>query len=112
MPKILNPEVLQGWSLDDIKDLEECINYQLRGYPKGIYYFLLCQHVRPNVSLETFFEEMEKCKTYEELMTLYERLMEKYGAKKTDIYSLFFVGTKELKDVHENCIVLKVRKYR
>jgi len=31
MPKIMNPEVLEGWSEEDIKELNECINEQLRG---------------------------------------------------------------------------------
>jgi len=112
MPRILNPEILKGWSLEEIRELEKYIGELLKGYPRGIYYILLHQMEMPNCDFKTLFEEMKKCKNLEELETLHDRLKKKYGAKKTDIYSIFLLGTEKPKGENVQDIILKVKKFR
>jgi len=114
MPKIQNLEVLEGWSEEDIKELNECINEQLRGAPKGEYYFVLRKVKRPNVSEEQFMEEIKKCKTLAELEMLPFKLAAEYGVKELPFYFLALVGREppEQKKLDEGDILLRVKKYR
>jgi len=114
MPKILNLEALEGWSEEDIKELNECINEQLRGAPKGEYYFVLRKVKRPNVSEEQFMEEMKKCKTLAELEMLPFKLVAKYGVKELPFYFLALVGREPLEPekLDKGDILLKVKKYK
>ena len=110
MPRILNPEVLENWGIEDVRELEENISELLRGYPKGIYYVGLKQLEMPDVNFDIWIKEMKKCKTYEELAKLHDKLKKKYGVRKTNIYAVVLLGRE--KPEYVDCIILKVRKYR